>query len=86
VGRGQLYTPSQLGTTEPGSAVLGESATGTEEGALQTLEKTMIQYAGPTCKRLANRSTRCRRGRDTGERAQRVSVTFLAHGGGGLRF
>jgi hypothetical protein len=38
---GQLYTSSRLGTTEPGSAVLGESAIGTEERAPQTSEKTI---------------------------------------------
>jgi hypothetical protein len=47
-GGGRLYTPSRLGTTEPRSAVLGESATGTEERAPQTLEKTMTLYTGPT--------------------------------------
>jgi hypothetical protein len=46
----------------------------------------MTLYAGPTCKRLANRSTRFRRGQDSGGRAPRVSVTLLAYGGGGLRF
>ena len=52
-------------------------------GAAATTWRGWLRRPGPTCKRLANRSTRFRRGQGTGGRAPRVSGTFLAYGGGG---